>query len=81
VYDRLEVGILKRLDELNPKDEAVRWKRKFFQYFTGEVGVPELKEHLSNVVFHMKSSTDWGDFIDRLNKAEPRVGDTLKLPL
>jgi hypothetical protein len=81
VYDRLEVGILKRLDELNPKDEAGRRKRKFFQYFTGEVGVPELKEHLSNVVFLMRSSTDWRDFIDRLDKAKPRVGDTLKLPL
>lgn len=81
VYDRLEAGILKRLDELNPKDpESGKRKRKFFQFFTGDVGVPELKEHLSNVVFLMKASDDWQDFIDRLDRAKPRVGDTLKLP-
>jgi hypothetical protein len=80
VYDRLEAGILKRLDELNPKDETGKRKRKFFQYFTGDVGVPELKEHLSNVVFLMKASDDWQDFIDRLDRAKPRVGDTLRLP-
>ncbi len=80
VYDRLEAGILKRLDELNPKDpESGKRKRKFFQYFTGDVGVPELKEHLSNVVFLMKASDNWQDFIDRLDKAKPRVGDTLRL--
>lgn len=81
VYDRLEAGILKRLDELNPKDpESGKRKRKFFQYFTGDVGVPELKEHLSNVVFLMKASDNYQDFIDRLDRAKPRVGDTLKLP-
>lgn len=80
VYDRLEAGILKRLDELNPKDpDSGKRKRKFFQYFTGDVGVPELKEHLSNVVFLMKASDNWQDFIDRLDRAKPRVGDTLKL--
>lgn len=81
VYDRLAPGVLRKLDELNPKDDLGKRKRKFFQYFTGDVGVPELREHLSNVVFLMKASTDWEDFIDRLDRAKPRVGDTLRLPL
>lgn len=81
VYDRLQPGVLKKLNELNPKDESGKRKRKFHQYFTGEVGVPELKEHLSNVVFLMKTSDNWADFIDRLDRARPRIGDTLKLPL
>jgi len=79
VYDRLQPGVLKKLNELNPKDESGKRKRKFFQYFTGEIGVPELKEHLSNLVFLMKASDNWPDFIDRLDRAKPRVGDTLKL--
>lgn len=81
VYDRLQPGILKRLKELNPKNESGNRKRRHHQYFTGDVGVPELREHLSNVIILMKVSTSWAQFMDMLDKAKPRLGDTLKLPL
>jgi hypothetical protein len=50
------------------------------QFFTGDIGVPELKEHLSNLVFLMKASDNWNDFIDRLDRARPKGGDTFRLP-
>jgi P63C domain-containing protein len=81
VYDRLQPGILKRLNELNQKNESGNRKRRHHQYFTGDVGLPELREHLSNVIVLMKVSTSWGQFMDMLDKAKPRLGDTLKLPL
>jgi len=81
VYDRLQPGILKKLKELCPKDESGRKKRKYHVYFTGDVGVPELREHLSNVTMLMKASVNWNQFMDGLDRAKPRLGDTLKLPL
>jgi hypothetical protein len=85
IYDRLQPGIRKKLDELNPKIETStgrkRRKHTHHQFFTGEVGVPELKEHLSNVTVLMKVSKDWDHFIDMLDKVKPRVGETLKLAL
>ena len=81
IYDRLQPGILKKLRDLNPKTETGSRKRRHHQYFTGDIGVPELREHLSNVTVLMKVSSKWEQFIDMLDKAKPRVGDTLKLDL
>jgi hypothetical protein len=81
VYDRLQPGILKKLNELNPKDETGKRKRTFQQYFTGEVGVPELREHLSNVTILMKASDTWPQFIELLDRAKPRLGDSFRLPM
>ena len=81
IYDRLQPGILKKLRELNPRDETGRRKRRHHQYFTGEIGVPELKELLSNVTILMRVSNKWERFIEMLDHARPRVGDTLRLPL
>jgi hypothetical protein len=85
VYDRLQPGVLKKLDELNPRipraDGKSRRKYTHHQFFTGDVGVPELKEHLSNVTILMKVSRDWGQFIEMLDRVRPRVGDSLRLAL
>jgi P63C domain len=79
VYKRLQPGILKRLKDLNPKNEKGNRPRRHHQYFTDEYGVPELKEHIANVVFLMKSCSSWEDFKRRLNRASPKHGDTLEL--
>jgi hypothetical protein len=85
IYERLQPGVLKKLDELNPRihraDGKSRRKYTHHQFFTGDVGVPELKEHLSNVTVLMKVSKDWENFLEMLDKVKPRVGDTLKLDL
>jgi hypothetical protein len=81
VYDRLQPGVLKKLQELNPKDETGKRKRTHHQYFTGDIGVPELREHLSNVIILMKAATNWTQFMDLLDRAKPRLGDTLRLPM
>ena len=80
IYDRMQPGILKKLRELNPRTENGR-KRKHHQFFTGDVGLPELEDHLKNVVFLMRAARTWPEFIDMIDRAKPRVGDTLKLNL
>lgn len=80
VYSRLAPGVLKKLREVNPVQETGRRKRKFFQYLTEDIGNPALRMHLSNIIFLMKSCTSWNDFKRRLNRANPKYGDTLEIP-
>lgn len=79
VYSRLAPGILTKLKELNPKTEKGHRKSKFFQFFTADYGVPELKQHLLNVIFLMKGSESWRNFYATLKRAAPRYGDTIQM--
>lgn len=80
VYSRLTTGVLSELKKKNPVQVTGRRKRKHHQYLTRDIGHPALKEHLSNVIFLMKSCSAWDDFKRRLNRAKPKVGDTLDIP-
>jgi P63C domain len=80
VYGRLQPGILQKLRELNPRKGAHRL-RKHHQHLTEKIGVPELEQHLSNVVFLMRSCTSWEEFKERLDTAAPKFGETALLPL
>jgi len=81
VYSRLAPGVLKTLRELNPKTDKGYRKHKHHQHMTRDFGDPALKEHLANVVFLMRTCKDWDDFKRRLERAAPRMGDTIPLPL
>lgn len=82
VYQRLAPGVLKKLRELNPKSEKGARKGKHFQHFTDDYGLPELKEHLTKIMFLMDAAGDnWDLFKSLLNKAAPKQGDTLELDL
>ncbi|GAA0254682.1 hypothetical protein GCM10010492_64350 [Saccharothrix mutabilis subsp. mutabilis] len=81
VYKRLAPGVLEELKRVTPKNESGRPKHKFFQRLTANIGYPKLREHLGSVVTLMKLSTDWQDFIIKLDQIHPRVGDTIPLPI
>jgi len=79
VYSRLAPGVLKRLKEKNPNTPKEHRKRRFHQYLTRDWGYPELRDHLSKIIFLMKSCSTWDDFKRRLNRASPKYGDTMPL--
>jgi hypothetical protein len=81
VYKRLAPGVLEELKRVTPKDDNGRRRYKYFQKLTSNVGYPKLREHLGSVVTLMKLSDDWNDFMRKLNRLHPRVGDNLQLPL
>ncbi len=54
--------------------------QKLTQYLTPEEGKPRLRELLEGVKALMKTSTDWKEFMARLDLVYPRLGDTLPLP-
>lgn len=78
VYERLAPGLLEELKKQALKDEK---KAHLHRRLTEEVGHPRLKEHLASVVTIMKLSTDYVDFIEKLNRIHPRFGQTYSLTL
>jgi hypothetical protein len=81
VYDRLAPGVLDELKRVTPRSETGRRKSKYFQRLTSNVGYPKLREHLGSVVTLMKLSDGWDDFMRKLDKIHPRVGDTIPMDL
>ncbi len=81
VYCRLAPGVLHKLKQMNPRTASGSRRRKHHQHLTRNYGLPELRDHLSNAMFLMRGCTDWNDFKRRLNRAAPKFGDTIPLPL
>ena len=80
IYRRLAPGVLGKLHELTPRRESGRLKTHLHRRLTEDVGHPKLREHLASVVTIMKLSTDWTDFMTKLDRVHPRWGDPLPLP-
>jgi hypothetical protein len=78
VYSRLAPGILQKLREINPRTKSGR-SRKHHQHLTADIGVPELEQHLSNLIFLMRTCNSWNEFKNRLDVAAPKYGETMSL--
>lgn len=78
VYERLAPGLLEELKKQATKDEK---KAHLHRRLTQEVGHPRLKEHLASVTTVMKLSSDYQDFISKMNRVHPRFGQTYMLDL
>jgi hypothetical protein len=81
VYKRLAPGVLDELQKATPKDDKGRRRHKYFQRLTSNIGYPKLREHLGSVVTLMKISTDWDDFMVKLDQIHPRVEDTIPMQI
>ena len=81
VYSRLAPGVLQKLKELVPRTPSGSRIRKFHQHLTEDIGVPELQQHISNLIFLMKGCKNWDEFKERLELAAPKFGDTMRLPM
>ncbi|MBY4832583.1 P63C domain-containing protein [Burkholderia cepacia] len=78
VYGRLAPGLLGELKALAKKDER---KAHLHRRLTQDIGHPKLREHLASVTTIMKLSSNYPDFIAKLNRIHPRFDDTLPLDL
>lgn len=75
VYSRLGPGILKELENLNPKNLKGRRSSTHHQWLTEDIGNPALAQHLYAVTGLMKVSDSWQEFIKNLNRAFPKRED------
>ncbi|PTE14204.1 P63C domain-containing protein [Pseudogemmobacter blasticus] len=82
VYERLPEGVLARLRELNPTDEASkRRKWKHHQFLSEEVGQTDLRDHILQILPIMKISKNWAAFMKHLNIAFPKPHSQIELDL
>ena len=82
IYDRLAPGVKEELKKKNPRaTKAGNRKRKHHQHLTRDYGHPELKNLLSNTIFLMKGFDRWEDFKAALDRAKPKYGNTIDMPL
>lgn len=83
VWERLAPGIREELEARNPKNERGQRSKKHHQWLTEDVGHPALAQHLYALIGLMRVSAngDWDGFYRMVQKAFPKKGDTLFLPL
>jgi hypothetical protein len=79
VYARLAPGVLEELKRVTPRAENGRPKAKLFQSLTDDIGHPKLREHLAAVVALMRISKKWDSFMQHVDRALPRFGDTVSM--
>lgn len=81
VYERLAPGIVKELEERNPRDPRGRRKVKHHQWLTEDIGSPALAQHLHAVIGFMRASDSWKQFYKMIQRAYPKKGENFFLPL
>ncbi|MDH7638930.1 P63C domain-containing protein [Sphingomonas sp. MAHUQ-71] len=74
VYERLPEGVLPKLQKLNPTDESKRRKYKHHQFLSADVGQPDLRDHILQILPLMKISKTWESFKRHLDEAFPKSG-------
>lgn len=78
VYSRLAPMLLPELKKAAERDGK---KGRLHQRLTSDKGHPKLREHLISTVTIMKLSSDYKDFITKMNTLHPRYNETLPLGL
>ena len=81
VYDRLAPGLTEELRIKNPVAETGRRSHKHHQWFNTDKGHPKLKEHIAGVIALLRAADNWDSFKRGLDRAYPKFGETIQLPL
>lgn len=80
VYERLPKGVLEKLREKNPVTEETQRRRwKHFQFLSENIGQPDLRDHLLQLIAIMRASANWKIFDRLFKRAFPKTGDQLPL--
>jgi len=81
IYKRLAPGVRDALRSLVPRTEKGNLVHKLHSHLTPEEGRKALDRHLHAVTALMSASTNWKGFERMVDRAFPRFGDTMQLPL
>lgn len=72
VYEKLPPGVLHKLKEKNPVVlETKRRKWKYFQFLSEDIGQPDLRNHLLQVIALMRAAPSWAVFKRLFARAFP----------
>jgi len=80
VYEKLPPGVLDELRTRNPTKEGTgKRKWKHHQFLSEDIGQPDLRDHLMQLIALMRISPDWPTFEAHLKLAFPNIGDQIDI--
>lgn len=81
IYERLPEGVLGELRRKNPTEQTTgRRKWKHHQFLSKDIGQPDLRDHILQLVAVMRASKDWESFVSNFEMAFPkRDGQTVSI--
>lgn len=80
VYDKLPEGVLGKLQDRNPTNPNTKRRQwKHHQFLSEDIGQPDLRDHLLQLIAIMRISSSWRVFEKHLTAAFPNSGDQLPL--
>lgn len=73
VYEKLPANVINELRRLNPVVNKKTGRRgaAHFQHLSKNLGQPDLRDHLLQVIAVMKASSNWSAFVRNFNRAFP----------
>jgi hypothetical protein len=73
VYEKLPAPVLDELRRLNPVKNKRTWRREatFFQHLSADIGQPDLRDHLLQLIAIMRASPNWASFKRLFARAFP----------
>lgn len=75
VYEKLPDGVLDKLKKLNPVIETTKRRRwKHHQFFSVEIGQPDLKNHVMQLMALQRAAPNWTVFERMVERAFPGPG-------
>jgi hypothetical protein len=87
IYDRMGPGpaLSPELIKRSPRNESGYRQNKLFQWLTGDIGEPMLKEQMHTIVILQRlaiaNGYGWKRFLHMVDQVLPKKGNTLELPL
>lgn len=82
VYEKLPLGVLDELKNKNPvSQESKRRKFKHFQFLSSDLGQPDLRDHLLQLIAIMRVSPNWDVFKKNFAVAFPSKNQQYDLDL
>jgi P63C domain len=82
VYERLPEGVLGELQKKNPTEPGTgRRKWKHHQFLSEDIGQPDLRDHLLQLIAIMRISKDWRTFERHFEMAFPLHGTQIEFDL
>jgi len=82
VYEKLPPGVLEELKKRNPTiAERKRRRWKHTQFLSDDIGQPDLRDHLLQVIALMRASSNWPVFKRLFLRAFPSPGDQMLLDI
>lgn len=82
IYERLPEGVLEELRKRNPTEHATGRRRyKHHQFLSEDLGQPDLRDHLLQLVAVMRASKDWRTFENNFEAAFPKRGTQIILDI